>query len=685
MAPLQESERSGCAAIVHYPDHLDREDEQIVDIGYDESRNNRIPRENFRPMERASIGPCESMATESNNSEQLEQRLRDSPEMLAGIIESAMDAIIAVDDAQRIVLFNAAAERIFACPANEAVGSSVERFIPERFRAGHSTRVRRFGESDITSRTLHGLGTLWGLRATGEEFPIEASISKVEYSGKKFFTVIIRDVSERKLAEEARFRLAAIVESSEDAIVSGTLDGIIVSWNAGAQSIYGYTEAEAIGKPIGILLPPELEEEENKILETLKAGGRIEHFETVRVTKTGKRINVSLTISPIKDSSGRTVGISGIARDITERKLAEESMREMNHALETKNALLQSREELLRVFVQNVPAAVAMLDRDMRYLQVSDRWCSDNSVKASELLGRLREELPEMPERWKEVNRRALRGETLRADEDRWESGGSTRWARWEVHPWRNSDGTVGGILVFAEDITHRKQMEEELSGMSRKLIESQEQERSRIGRELHDDINQQLALLAIDIEQLRRQTPGSKAEIGSGLTEIRDRVTAISADVQSLSHQLHSPQLEILGIVAAMRGFCRVFAAHQKVTVDFTHDNIPNGVSQEVSLCLFRVLQEALHNAVKHSNVRHYTVRLDCAASELHLTVSDCGTGFDAEAAMGKGGLGLVSMRERVRLVNGTIAIKSTPMGGTIVDVNVPLILEHHRRQTAS
>src|SRR5215472_32828 len=148
------------------------------------------------------------MVMEPNDSEKLAQRLRDSPDLLAGIIGSAMDAIIAIDDSQRIVLFNAAAEKIFACPANEAVGGSVERFIPERFRAGHSTGVHCFAESGI------GLGTLWGLRATGEEFPIEASISKVESGGKRFFTVVIRDITERQHAEEAlraseeRLRLA---------------------------------------------------------------------------------------------------------------------------------------------------------------------------------------------------------------------------------------------------------------------------------------------------------------------------------------------------------------------------------------------------------------------------------------------------------------------------------------------
>jgi signal transduction histidine kinase len=161
---------------------------------------------------------------------------------------------------------------------------------------------------------------------------------------------------------------------------------------------------------------------------------------------------------------------------------------------------------------------------------------------------------------------------------------------------------------------------------------------------------------------------------MSSRLKEIRNHVTAVTTEVQSISHQLHSPQLEILGIVGATRSFCREFAARQKVSIDFTHDDIPRDVPHEVSLCLFRVLQEALHNAVKHSSVRDYEVRLGCSANDLHLTVSDRGIGFDAKAAMNGTGLGIVSMRERVRLANGTINIESKPMNGTTIRVRVPL-----------
>jgi PAS domain S-box-containing protein len=500
------------------------------------------------------------------------------------------------------------------------------------------------------------------------------SLSLLNHRPSPLVLAMVEDITEKKTAEEARFRHAAIIESSQDAIASGTLDGIIVSWNAGAQRMYGYTEKEAIGKPITMLVPPELPDEENKILETLKAGNPIEQFETVRVTKTGKRINVSLSISPIKDSSGRIVGVSGIARDITERKRAEEALAEMNRTLVAQAASLQAREELLRVFVKNVPAAVAMLDRDMRYLQVSDRWCSDYLPGREQILGRSHYEIfPDMPERWKEVHRRALQGETLRADEDRWEAQDGIHWARWEVRPWKTAEGSVGGILILAEVITRRKQIEEALSEIPRKLIEVQEQERTRIGRELHDDIGQRLSLLAIQLQQLNENSV-ILPEVRSSMGELHKQISEIAVDIQSLSHELHSAKLQYLGIVGAMRGFCREFGEQQKVEIDFQSHDLPSPVSADVSLCFLRLLQEALHNAAKHSGVRHFEVRLWGTSDEIHLTIKDSGAGFDLEAAKTSQGLGLISMEERLRLVKGTLSIDSQPKRGTTIHARVPL-----------
>jgi PAS domain S-box-containing protein len=502
-------------------------------------------------------------------------------------------------------------------------------------------------------------------------------------------------------------------------------------------------------------------------------------------------------------------GYIGIGIDVTERKKAEQALQQGNRVLEEQTALLQSREELLKIFVKRVPAAVAMLDRDMRYLQVSDRWCVDFSLDSSQLLGRSHYEVfPDIPDRWKQILRRTLAGETLRADEDRWDREGGTVWLRWETLPWQNLDGLPGGILIFSEDITQRKhsedalrsseerlrmgqwaarigtyewnirtgvsiwtpelealyglppggfggtrgafenlvhpddrarvidlideaiktgqpiegewrvvwsdgslhwiaargqvfmnesgepsrmfgihldvterkRAEEALLEVNRRLIQAQEQERARIGRELHDDVNQRLAMLAVELEQLQ----DNPSEVRSRVQELRQQITELSNDVQALSHELHASKLEYLGAIGGMQSWCKEFGERQKMEIEFKSTDAPKSVSPEIALCLFRVLQEALHNAAKHSGVKRIEVQLREDSGEIHLVVSDLGIGFDLETAMHGRGLGLTSMQERVRLVNGTIEIQSKPMGGTSIHVRVPFGSEHASQRAA-
>jgi PAS domain S-box-containing protein len=321
-----------------------------------------------------------------------------------------------------------------------------------------------------------------------------------------------------------------------------------------------------------------------------------------------------------------------------------------------------------------------MFDREMRYLQVSDRWCTDYGVDVSQILGRSHYEVfPDVPDRWKQVHGRALEGETLRVDEDRWDREGGTTWIRWEVRPWLNLDRLPGGILIFAEDITDRKRAEQALSEIPRKLIEAQEQERARIARELHDDISQRLTMLAITIAQLQ----ANPSEVRSLVQELREQTIEISGDVQALSHELDSSKLDYLGAIRGMRGWCGEFGERHGIQVEFKGPEAAISLPREIGLCLFRVLQEALHNAAKHSGVRRIEVQLRKDAGEIHLLVSDLGRGFDLETATQGRGLGLTSMQERVRLINGIIEIQSKPMSGTTihVHVHVPLTSEHSQR----
>jgi PAS domain S-box-containing protein len=377
----------------------------------------------------------------------------------------------------------------------------------------------------------------------------------------------------------------------------------------------------------------------------------------------------------------QTVASVGVNIDVTERKRAEEARLELLCVLQAQTAFVQSREELLKIFVKNVPAGVAMLDRDMRYLQLSDRWCADYSVDSSQILRRSHYEVfPDMPERWKEVHRRGLDGETLRADEDRWDREGSaTTWVRWEIRPWRTPDGIIGGILIFSEDITHRKQMEDALSGISRKLIQSQEEELARIGRELHDDISQRLTMLSLELEQLH-DTP---SEVRSRVQNLRKQTSEISNDVQALSHELHPSKLEYPGVVVGIKSWCKEFGERHKMEVDFRSE-VPDPLPFEIGLCLFQVLQEALHNVAKHSRVKRVEVQLAEHSNEVHLIVSDSGTGFDVEEARQGRGLGLTSMQERARLVNGTITIESKPLRGTTIHARIPLKSKHGLQRAA-
>jgi len=255
---------------------------------------------------------------------------------------------------------------------------------------------------------------------------------------------------------------------------------------------------------------------------------------------------------------------------------------------------------------------------------------------------------------------------------------GEYRWVLGYGVPRFNSDGTFAGYIGSCVDITERKHAEESLATIGRRLIEAHEAERTWIGRELHDDINQRLALLAIELDRW------SQHALTNELTELvrhaRARITEIAEDVQGLSHRLHSSKLDYLGLTTAAKSLCRELSEKTKVEIVFEHAGIPHTLSKEVSLCLFRVLQEGLQNAVKHSGVRSFTVDLQGTEESIELTVADFGNGFAEQEACTGHGLGLISMRERLQLVHGELSVKSQPGAGTTIRARVPLKTDEYR-----
>jgi PAS domain S-box-containing protein len=544
----------------------------------------------------------------------------------------------------------------------------VDRIHPddrERFLVEIAALTPEEPDRDIEYRFLSPTGRVIWLRSSGHALFDEAG--KIQR-----LVGMVTDVTDQKLTEDKLREYEKAVEGAADMI--GVVDRqyrfllanrqYLKTRNLARDQVVGRSIPDVLGKePFETVIKPKLDE---------CFRGNVVRYEAKFSYPTVGERDLLLSYFPIEDVNGTIDRAVCILHDITERKRAEEALHDLNHALEVQTSLLRTREELLKNFVKNVPAGVAMLDRDMLYLQVSERFCSDYAIDSSQVLGRSHYELfPDIPDRWKEIHRRALQGETLRADEDLWNREDGTMWVRWEIRPWWNSDGLQGGVLIFTEDITHIKQSEESLSKVNQKLIQAHEEERTRIARELHDDICQRIAVLVVRLDDFRRgqsESLSQPRELGQASQELQN----LASDVQALSHRLHSSKLQYLGLAAAAAGFCREFSDQRGVNINFQSGDIPKELSEDISICLFRVLQEAVQNAAKHSGSRHFQVSLTNRLNQIELTIHDSGIGFDPETAFHKAGLGLTSMRERMKLVNGELSIESGLQRGATVRARV-------------
>ena len=468
----------------------------------------------------------------------------------------------------------------------------------------------------------------------------------------------VQDINERKQRENALALFRSLIDGSNDAlevIDPATLRFLDV--NEKACRDLGYSREELLS-----LTVPDVDATRDPSARTPlpdPCQKEFAVFEGVHRRKDGSTFPVEVTIRPLTLDRPYYVAV---VRDITDRKRAQEELRESEERLRlaaeagkmyaytwdaaTDQILRSGDSDLLGVDAATPFTGRQLLEKvhpDDRHLLVS-------------AFERLTPDTPLF-----QVSYRMIRPD------------GDLVWVERNSRAYFDAHGRVLRIIGMVADITQRKRGEEALSTISRRLIQAQEAERARIARDLHDDIGQRLALMAVTVEQLTHVPSHASDEGRSHLDSLQAQTLEISASVQALAHELHSSRLKHLGVVAAMKGFCAELSTQQKVEVDFGHADVLPEVPAETSLCLFRVLQEALRNAVRHSGVRQFEVQLHGRADALQLTVRDNGLGFDPETAIDGRGLGLTSMKERLKLVGGELLIKSGSSRGTTIVARVP------------
>ena len=507
---------------------------------------------------------------------------------------------------------------------------------------------------------------------------------------------MLLDITERKDAERATSLLAAIVDSSDDAIISKNLDGTITSWNKGAERLFGYTVPEAVGQHITLIVPWERRAEEEDILRRLARGERVDHFETVRRRKDGGTFDVSLTISPLHESSGRVVGASNIARDISERKRIERALRES--------------EERFRALVNATSYVV---------YRVSPDWSEMRQFEGNGSLpdtGKLTKEWlqeyvhPDDRALVLQTIREALRTKTMLQLEYRVRrSDGGLGWTYSRAVPLLDVKGDIIEWFGAASDVTARKEAEEsyrklaetldaevrartrdleernteilrqseQVRELSWRLLRAQDEERRHIARELHDSAGQTLTVLGMNLAQLVQKTGRAAPELATEAESIQEIVQQLHRDIRTTSYLLHPPLLDENGLYSALSWYTQGLAERSslEIKLDISHDF--GRLPRDLELAVFRLVQECLTNVHRHSGSKTAKIRIAREDGQIAVEIQDRGQGMSAqrlaEIQSGGSGVGIRGMRERLSQFKGLMKIESDHTGTRIL-VSIPV-----------
>lgn len=483
----------------------------------------------------------------------LEQSPSRTGDRFANVVETAMDAIVTVDDQQRIIVFNPAAEQTFGYRKSDVIGKPLDTLMPERFRTAHRRHVERFGETGVTSRRMGSQQVLVALHSDGSEFPIEASISQHTDGDQKLFTAILRDVGER-LRNEARLerseaQLRGILDSAMDAIITVDARQRVSFYNDAAETMFGWSRADVDGKPLSMLIP-----------ERFRTAHRT-HIERFGETgTTSRRMGGTLRV------------VTGLRRN-------------------------------------------------------GDEFPIDASISQIETSG----------ERFYTV---ILRDVTARF-----------------------------------EAIEALRKSKEELQQLGAAAHQTREQEKSRIARELHDELGQSLTMLQMDVAWCSDKAPSGDVALRARLERMSSLLKATIAATRRIASDLRPLMLDDLGLVPSIEWLVENFTQRTGIACELTVAATPLELSQPQASAVFRIVQESLTNIAKHAHASHADVVIERDDGTLVVRVEDNGVGFMPSGARKPSSLGLFGLRERAALLGGEATIVSSPSQGTIVEARLPLV----------
>jgi PAS domain S-box-containing protein len=628
------------------------------------------------------------LANDITERKRQEQALHESEERYRTVTETASEAIITIDEGSKILFVNPAAELTFGYSSQEMLGQELTMLMPDHLRNLHRSSLKRYvgdGERHIAWHRAE----LPGLHKSGTEIPLEISFGEFTKNGQRFFTGICRDIADRKHAEEERERLAAIVASSQEAIIS-IINDRIASWNAGAEKMYGYTESEAVGHHISLLLPEDRADELQRIRGNLQRNERVEYLETLRRKKDGSLIDVSVSVSPIKDDGGRLVGAATIARDITERKRVERELRKS--------------EERYADLVENAHDIIYTHDLQGNYTSVN---------KAGErITGYTREEslkmnltqivAPESIEYARRMMSQKLAGEEETVYELEIIAKDGRRVAIEVNTRLTYQDGVPVGVQGIGRDVTERKNLEQQLR-QSQKL----EAIGQLAGGVAHDFNNMLTAIIGYSDLLLRQLDADDKlrAEVEE-ISAAGKRAAGLTNQLLAFSRRqvLQPVVLNLNEVVVNIERMLRRLIGEDIDIVTVTErklglTKIDQGQCEQVLMNLAVNARDAMPNGGKLT-IETANVDLDETYTRHHpeiipgryilLAVSDTGMGIDAETQshifepffttkdQGKGtGLGLSTVYGIVRQSSGHIWVYSEPGHGATFKVYLPRIEE--------